>query len=299
MTPSRPAARLVMAADYDADLAFLRPAARVAAGVIARLGTPPQVFLVGDDATQPELRVQTGVLGRTYDLAFLCCHGEAARLFNFVSVTRVQLGRVALLEPADRDLRQTEKAYLDAERRRVIYVAATRARDLLVLPRTGAPGPDKLVCSDLLAAAAPTWLYELDPFVAGAEPAWARAAGAATSPDPADASALSRAVLAQWDELKLREKGAAAAGSSALHNLPVSLPTLIRAQKAQAQAARVGFDWPGDGLTQLLDKLREETAELKAAMEAGVSRAIEDEVGDLFFTLVNLARAMRQSSVND
>ena len=85
-------------------------------------------------------------------------------------------------EPADRGLREPEKAYLDAERRRVIYVAATRARDLLVLPRTGAPGPDKLVCSDLLAAAPPAWLSELDPFVPGAEPAWARVAGAATLP---------------------------------------------------------------------------------------------------------------------
>jgi len=102
-------------------------------------------------------------------------------------------------EPADRDLRETEKAYLDAERRRVIYVAATRARDLLVLPRTGPPGPDKLVCSDVLAAAPPAWLSELDPFVPGAEPAWARAAGAATALDPADASALSRAVQAQWE----------------------------------------------------------------------------------------------------
>ena len=102
-------------------------------------------------------------------------------------------------EPADRDLRETEKAYLDAERRRVIYVAATRARDLLVLPRTGAPGPDKLVCTDLLAAAPPAWLHELDPFLPGAEPAWARAAGAATPPEPADASALSRAVQVQWE----------------------------------------------------------------------------------------------------
>ncbi len=102
----------------------------------------------------------------------------------------------------------------------------------------------------------------------------------------------SGAVLAQWDELKRREKGSAVGGSSALHDLPASLPTLIRAQKAQAQAARVGFDWPGDGLAPLLEKLREETVELEEAMAAGEHRAIEDEVGDLFFTLVNLARRL-------
>jgi MazG family protein len=102
----------------------------------------------------------------------------------------------------------------------------------------------------------------------------------------------SGAVLAQWEEIKRREKGAGAAGESALHGLAASLPTLIRAQKAQAQAARVGFDWPGDGIAQLHEKLREETGELEEAMAAGPLGAIEDEVGDLFFTLVNLARRL-------
>jgi tetrapyrrole methylase family protein / MazG family protein len=100
------------------------------------------------------------------------------------------------------------------------------------------------------------------------------------------------AVLAQWETIKRREKGADTGSESALQNLPASLPTLIRAQKAQAQAARVGFDWPGDGIAQLLEKLSEETGELKEAVAAGRRGAIEDELGDLFFTLVNLARRL-------
>ena len=47
-------------------------------------------------------------------------------------------------------LRETEARYLDAERRRVVYVAATRARDLLVVPRAGAVAPGKIICGDLL-----------------------------------------------------------------------------------------------------------------------------------------------------
>ncbi len=100
------------------------------------------------------------------------------------------------------------------------------------------------------------------------------------------------AVVAQWEAIKRQEKAAEEGGESALRGLPASLPTLIRAQKAQAQAARVGFDWPGDGIAELLEKLREETSELTEAVAAGAPGAIEDEVGDLFFTLVNLARRL-------
>ena len=101
-----------------------------------------------------------------------------------------------------------------------------------------------------------------------------------------------RAVVAQWDELKRQEKSGAIADTSALGELPASLPTLLRAQKAQARAARVGFDWPGNGIAQLLEKLREETGELEAAVKADAHSEIEDELGDLFFTLVNLARRL-------
>ena len=101
------------------------------------------------------------------------------------------------------------------------------------------------------------------------------------------------AVLTQWEEIKRREKGwADGETDSAMHGLPTSLPTLIRAQKAQVKAAREGFDWPGDGVAPLLDKLREETAELQGALDEDEPAAIEDELGDLFFTLINLSRRL-------
>ncbi len=98
----------------------------------------------------------------------------------------------------------------------------------------------------------------------------------------------SGAALAQWDEIKRREKPAASA--SALDGLSRALPTLMHAQKAQAKAARVGFDWPGRDPAPVLDKLREESAELAEALASGDPGRVEDELGDLFFTAVNLAR---------
>ncbi|MGH7393597.1 MAG: UvrD-helicase domain-containing protein, partial [Candidatus Rokuibacteriota bacterium] len=88
-------------------------------------------------------------------------------------------------EPAGLGLRRTERAYLDAERRRVIYVAATRARDLLVVPRTGDPRPGKLVCSDLLAGAEASLMLELEAYRHGAGAPWARGVPAPPPAAPA------------------------------------------------------------------------------------------------------------------
>jgi ATP-dependent helicase/nuclease subunit A len=101
-------------------------------------------------------------------------------------------------EPAGQDLRGKEKAYLDAERRRVIYVAATRARDLLVVPRTGTLDPEKLVASALLAGADPRLVRELEPYGAGKEPPWARATAPPVPRATVDAAALEGAVTARW-----------------------------------------------------------------------------------------------------
>jgi ATP-dependent helicase/nuclease subunit A len=75
-------------------------------------------------------------------------------------------------EPPDLDIRQTEQAYLDAERRRVIYVAATRARDLLIIPRAGDVQPTRFVCGDLLGGALPHLVDEIAPYVDSSKPAW-------------------------------------------------------------------------------------------------------------------------------
>lgn len=96
----------------------------------------------------------------------------------------------------------------------------------------------------------------------------------------------SAAVLEQWDAIKRVEKGHQNEGY--LHGVGNGLPGLMRAQKLQKKAARVGFDWPEIG--PVVDKVREELAEVEEALEAGESGRVEEEIGDLFFSVVNLAR---------
>jgi ATP diphosphatase len=99
-----------------------------------------------------------------------------------------------------------------------------------------------------------------------------------------------------WEEQKAGERAAAARARgerpSALDGVPVGLPALTRAGKLQKRAAHIGFDWPA--AMPVLDKIAEELAELRAEMAAGGKRArLEDEVGDLLFACVNLARQLR------
>src|SRR5690606_15606061 len=90
--------------------------------------------------------------------------------------------------------------------------------------------------------------------------------------------------------IKAGERGAksAAGEPSLLDDVPRALPALLRAAKLQKRAARVGFDWPDAGA--VLAKLREEIAELEVALAANDGVAAHDELGDLFFTVVNLSR---------
>lgn len=73
-----------------------------------------------------------------------------------------------------------------------------------------------------------------------------------------------------------------------LDDVSLALPGLTRAVKLQAKAATVGFDW--NDIRLVLAKIREETSEIEAALDAGAGEAIEEEIGDLFFTVANLAR---------
>ncbi len=95
-----------------------------------------------------------------------------------------------------------------------------------------------------------------------------------------------------WETDKARER-AGRAESGVLDGIATSLPALLRAQKLAARAARVGFDWPD--AAAVLDKLDEEIAELRAELPASDPDRIEDELGDLFFVMVNLARKLGQS----
>jgi len=98
----------------------------------------------------------------------------------------------------------------------------------------------------------------------------------------------SEGVLKQWEQIKRTEKGSEK--ESILHGISHGLPALIRAQKLQKKAAKVGFDWPD--VNPVLDKVREEAAEIVEAMQSGNATAISEEVGDLLFTVVNLARKL-------
>ena len=98
------------------------------------------------------------------------------------------------------------------------------------------------------------------------------------------------AVLKRWDEIKREEKGVDP-NVSVLTGLPANLPALMRAQKAQAKAAKVGFDWPT--VQEVQAKIREEVAEVEAETIQGPGQnadAVADELGDLMFATVNLAR---------
>lgn len=94
-------------------------------------------------------------------------------------------------------------------------------------------------------------------------------------------------VLANWEELKKKEK-AHKDRKSILEGVPKELPSLLRAHRLQERAARVGFDW--NHLNEALPKLDEEIAEFKEALTGGDAGRIEDELGDVFFMLVNVSR---------
>lgn len=94
-------------------------------------------------------------------------------------------------------------------------------------------------------------------------------------------------VLANWEEIKKKEKGNLDR-KSVLEGVPKELPSLLRAHRLQERAARVGFDWAH--LNEVLPKLDEEVAEFKESLKAEDAGKIEEELGDLFFTLVNVSR---------
>ncbi len=94
-------------------------------------------------------------------------------------------------------------------------------------------------------------------------------------------------VLDTWEKNKQKEKGQKSTTES-LIGVCSYLPALIRAQKIQKKAAKVGFDW--DNVADVLAKLREETDELHEAIKSGDGEKMSDELGDVLFSAVNLAR---------
>jgi MazG family protein len=101
--------------------------------------------------------------------------------------------------------------------------------------------------------------------------------------DAADTSA----VLRQWEQIKREEKGDRA---SIMDGIPRALPALIRAANIQKKAGRIGFDWPDTA--GVIDKFREELAELSVELDSGDPKKLEHEIGDILFTAVNMARKL-------
>jgi tetrapyrrole methylase family protein/MazG family protein/ATP diphosphatase len=101
--------------------------------------------------------------------------------------------------------------------------------------------------------------------------------------------ATADAQTASWEALKAAERKKKARGGI-LDDVPVALPALLRAQKLQKRAARVGFDWPS--ADEVLEKIVEESREVAEAVQSGDPDKVADEVGDLIFNAVNLARKL-------
>ena len=112
---------------------------------------------------------------------------------------------------------------------------------------------------------------------------------------PLDVPPLSEEQVKQrWEEIKAEEraeKSAAPEQLSLLDDVPATLPALSRSAKLQKRAGQVGFDWP-DALP-VLDKVREELDEVLEAMSEDDPVAVADEIGDLLFSVVNLARHLK------
>ena len=94
-------------------------------------------------------------------------------------------------------------------------------------------------------------------------------------------------VLQNWEHIKMKE----GRKNSVLDGVPKELPALIKAYRIQNKAGRVGFDW--DNITDVVDKISEELTELKHSIEKENKDEVEDELGDLLFSIVNFARKFR------
>lgn len=105
-----------------------------------------------------------------------------------------------------------------------------------------------------------------------------------------------QAVREQWHRIKIQEKQKNNARTSLLDTVPFHMPALMRAYRVSERASQTGFDWAG--IPEVIEKVEEELAELKTALaearDTGEENgAVASEIGDLMFTMVNLARFAR------
>ena len=98
-------------------------------------------------------------------------------------------------------------------------------------------------------------------------------------------------VKRNWEKLKLKE-----GKDSILSGVPRSLPALVKAMRLQEKVKQVGFEW--ENISQVWDKVTEETAELQEAIESRDQQKIEEEFGDLMFSMINYARFLNIDAEN-
>lgn len=98
-------------------------------------------------------------------------------------------------------------------------------------------------------------------------------------------------VKQNWEKLKLKE-----GKTSVLSGVPLSLPALVKAMRLQEKAKQTGFEW--DNTSQVWDKVKEEVNELEEAVNSGNKDAVEDEFGDVMFSLVNYSRFLEIDAEN-
>jgi MazG family protein len=97
-------------------------------------------------------------------------------------------------------------------------------------------------------------------------------------------------VVEQWEQIKAREQQAAGEPRSLLRGVPKTLPSLLRAHEIGTRVAAVGFDWART--TDVVEKIEEEVAELRRAVEGEGRQRVEEEMGDLLFSIAQLARKL-------
>jgi ATP-dependent exoDNAse (exonuclease V) beta subunit len=177
------------------------------------------------------------------------------------------LDRLKWEEPAGLDLREMEQRYLDAERRRVVYVAATRARDLLVVPRAGGAGVNQHICADLLDGADAALVHEVDAYADDAPPAWALELVPWSRREIGAAPEFEHEVAARWEAVaaaaaraRFRPVGVAAAMLTGVGRATVSeeaTPTEAGRATASRDATVAVVSESGDGFEAPAQKPRQ------------------------------------------
>ncbi len=108
--------------------------------------------------------------------------------------------------------------------------------------------------------------------------------------DAGDSVSTPGQVLEQWEQIKAREQQDAGERRSLLRGVPTALPSLLRAHEIGSRVAAVGFDWARTA--DVVSKIEEEVAEVRRTVESEGTGRTEEEIGDLLFTIANLARQL-------